>query len=201
MPTAPSAQLLPSWVPVGPDSHFPLNNLPYGVFSTAADPTPRPCVRIGDRLLDLRALAGGGLLSGSVLGSAAARAALHQPSLNAFMALGPPAWDEARATLQRLLAPSEGGLRDDGALLSLALLPVDACTMHLPAAIGDYTDFYASREHATNLGSMFRGRDSALQPNWCAAAAAPLTCAAPPHPDGPHGRPGPASPPPLLPQH
>lgn len=90
-----------------------------------------------------------------------------QPTLNAFMALKPSAWREARTTLQRLLGAGEGALRDSPALRSAALVPAADATMHLPAAIGDYTDFYASREHATNVGAMFRGQANALQPNWC----------------------------------
>lgn len=94
-----------------------------------------------------------------------------QTSLNAFMALEPPAWREARSTLQRLLGAGEGALRDSPALRSAALVPMADATMHLPAAIGDYTDFYASREHATNVGVMFRGQANALQPNWCGVRA------------------------------
>ena len=82
------------------------------------------------------------------------------------MALGPPAWREARATLQRLLSTGEGALRDDAPLRADALVGAADVTLHLPAAIGDYTDFYCSREHATNVGAMFRGRENALQPNW-----------------------------------
>ncbi|KAI7844294.1 hypothetical protein COHA_002092 [Chlorella ohadii] len=156
--------MLASWVPVPADSHFPLNNLPYGVFSTATSPLPRPGVAIGDSVLDLAAVQRAGLLSGPVL--SAANNCFQQPVLNAFMALGRPAWAEARATLLRLLSADEGVLRDDVALRSRLLLPRSEVRMHLPAAIGDYTDFYASREHATNIGIMFRGRENALQPNW-----------------------------------
>lgn len=153
-----------SWVPVPPGSHFPLQNLPYGVCSTAADPRPRPCVAIGDHVLDLRAIRRAGLLAGPVLSRAGD--CFEQPTLNAFMALGQPAWREARLALTRLLSAGEGALRDDMALRAAALLPAAAAAMHLPAAIGDYTDFYASREHATNIGIMFRGQENALQPNW-----------------------------------
>ena len=82
------------------------------------------------------------------------------------MALGRPAWTEARATLHRLLSAGAGPLRDDPALRAAALLPRAAACMHLPAAIGDFTDFYASLEHATNCGVMFRGAEAPLQPNW-----------------------------------
>lgn len=208
-----------SWVPVDPCSHFSLRNLPYGIFSTAANPTPRPGVAIGAHVLDLAALSSAGLFSGPLLSSQAqsfqqvkllgaceavggaylllcllgsvpaipgGRAAyrtrlpftlpvptllpfpfcLHQTTLNSFMALGRPAWMEARQSLQRLLAAGEGALRDNAELRERALVPMHDAAMHLPAAIGGYTDFYCSREHATNVGIMFRGKDNALQPNW-----------------------------------
>jgi fumarylacetoacetase len=83
------------------------------------------------------------------------------------MALGRPAWREARATLQDLL--SENGnplLRSNRALVAKSLIPLSDVVNHLPAKIGDYTDFYASKEHATNVGAMFRGKENALMPNW-----------------------------------
>jgi len=88
------------------------------------------------------------------------------PSLNAFMAQGRPAWDEARRVSTRLLDAAEPQLRDDAALRRRALHPLEAVDVRMPAEIGDYTDFYSSREHATNVGIMFRGADNALQPNW-----------------------------------
>src|SRR5258707_15238096 len=89
-----------------------------------------------------------------------------QPSLNAFMALGRPAWIEVRQMLQHLLDENSPTLRDNVALRERALLPLSMVKLHLPAEIGDYTDFYSSREHATNVGSMFRGEGNALLPNW-----------------------------------
>uniref|UniRef100_A0A8D3BXB5 Fumarylacetoacetase n=1 Tax=Scophthalmus maximus TaxID=52904 RepID=A0A8D3BXB5_SCOMX len=89
-----------------------------------------------------------------------------QPTLNAFMALGYEAWREARRTLQVLLSANESTLRDDVSLRSRAFVHQCAATMHLPADIGDYTDFYSSRDHATNVGTMFRGKENALMPNW-----------------------------------
>ena len=82
------------------------------------------------------------------------------------MSLGPPAWREARSTLQRLLSRSEGALRDNPDLMTAALLPLSEVRMVMPCDVGDYTDFYASRHHASNVGSMFRPNDSALMPNW-----------------------------------
>ena len=82
------------------------------------------------------------------------------------MALGRPAWLEARSTLQRLLSSEDATLRDNAQLRSQALIPQSSATMHLPAAIGDYTDFFCSREHATNCGVIFRGPENPLNPNW-----------------------------------
>lgn len=84
------------------------------------------------------------------------------------MALGRPAWVEARATLQRLMSANEGALRDDPALRSAALLSQSSVTMRVPATIGDYTDFFCSKQHAVNCGKMFRGgaQRESLQPNW-----------------------------------
>lgn len=89
-----------------------------------------------------------------------------QGTLNGFMALGKAAWSEARKTIARLLSADEARLRDDADLRAAALVAQSDVTMLLPANIGDYTDFYSSREHATNVGIMFRGKDNALQPNW-----------------------------------
>uniref|UniRef100_A0A673KLE3 Fumarylacetoacetase n=1 Tax=Sinocyclocheilus rhinocerous TaxID=307959 RepID=A0A673KLE3_9TELE len=87
-------------------------------------------------------------------------------TLNAFLALGYDAWREARKCLQMLLAAEESMLRDDVSLRSRAFVQQSSAMMHLPAEIGDYTDFYSSRDHATNVGIMFRGKENALMPNW-----------------------------------
>lgn len=82
------------------------------------------------------------------------------------MAQGSKAWSLARSTIQHLLSADVATLRDNADLRKRALVPMANVIMHLPAKIGDYTDFYSSREHATNIGVMFRGKDNALQPNW-----------------------------------
>jgi fumarylacetoacetase len=96
----------------------------------------------------------------------AIRSALEQPTLNQFMSLGHESWHAVRVRLQELLSASNATLRDNGELRARSLLPRASCQMHLPAQIGDYTDFYSSRQHATNVGIMFRGKDNALMPNW-----------------------------------
>jgi fumarylacetoacetase len=87
-------------------------------------------------------------------------------TLNAFMAQGRTVWSEVRRRLQQLLDADEPTLRDNAALRARVLVPMAQVEMLLPADIGDYTDFYSSREHASNVGTMFRGPDKALQPNW-----------------------------------
>jgi fumarylacetoacetase len=154
---------LRSFVDVAADSHFPIHNLPYGVFRPSAGLPPRIGVAIGHEVLDLSVLADSGLLTGDNLGSGDA---LRQSALNDFMALGRGAWSETRGRLTRLLSADEPTLRDDAGTREAAFHPQARVEMMLPAAIGDYTDFYSSREHATNVGVMFRGPDNALQPNW-----------------------------------
>jgi fumarylacetoacetase len=154
---------LRSFVSVPDGSHFPIYNLPWGVFRSSAEAAPRIGVAIGDAVLDLKVLADRGLLTGRSLADGSV---FREPTLNAFMALGRPAWREARRRVTELLCEDEPTMRDDSALRKAALHPRSAVEMLLPAAIGDYTDFYSSREHATNVGTMFRGPDNALQPNW-----------------------------------
>jgi len=154
---------LRSFVPVDPASHFPLENLPYGVFRGRHAGEPRVGVAIGEFVLDLAVLEQTRLLDAARYGG---RPLFHHPSLNPFMALGRTAWREVRAQLQELLGEDNPRLRDDQPLRDRALLPQAQVEMLLPAAIGDYTDFYSSREHATNVGAMFRGRENALLPNW-----------------------------------
>ncbi len=152
-----------SFIEVAPESPFPIQNLPYGVFSTTPTAAPRIGVAIGDMVLDLSILEAEDYFSKALQ---TGQPVFAQPSLNAFMALGRPAWIEVRQMLQHLLDENTPTLRDNVALRERALLPRSTVTMHLPADIGDYTDFYSSREHATNVGSMFRGKGNALLPNW-----------------------------------
>jgi fumarylacetoacetase len=154
---------LRSFIPVPSDSHFSIQNLPFGVFRPSAGQPPRVGVAIGDQVLDLSLLQQRGLFAGPALRG---RRVFDRPKLNAFMALGRSAWREARNTISRLLRADEPRLRDNIELRCCALVPMEAVQMLLPAEIGDYTDFYASREHASNLGRMFRGADKALLPNW-----------------------------------
>ncbi|MGD8394341.1 MAG: fumarylacetoacetase [Candidatus Eiseniibacteriota bacterium] len=154
---------LRSFVDVAADSHFPIQNLPYGVFRPRAGGTARVGVRIGDRVLDLALLEERGLLDVPPL----ARGTFATPRLNAFLALGRPAWRATRTLLSDLLRDDTPTLRDDAALRDAALYRIEDVQLELPVDIGDYTDFYSSKEHATNVGTMFRGKENALMPNWC----------------------------------
>ncbi|MCW2854927.1 MAG: fahA [Marmoricola sp.] len=146
-----------SWVPGADDSLFGLDNLPYGVFSRDGE-EPRVGVRIGDFVMDASAVAayGGDPGDGPHLA-----AAWDQPSLNAFLALGRPAWDTAREWLVEVLGNEVHAERT-----APHLVPVAEATLHLPFVVADYVDFYCSLQHATNVGRMFRPDGDALTPNW-----------------------------------
>ncbi|KAK2717353.1 hypothetical protein QYM36_006217 [Artemia franciscana] len=119
-------------------------------------------VAIGEWILDLFVIRR--LFSGPVLSSQ--QHVFTEKTLNNFIALGRPAWKEARTYLRSLLDKENGTLRDDLCLRERALVRQSDVEMHLPVTIGDYTDFYSSIHHATNVGEMFRGKANALMPNW-----------------------------------
>ncbi|MBI5824217.1 MAG: fumarylacetoacetase [Chloroflexi bacterium] len=150
--------MLKSFIEVHPESDFPIQNLPYGVFSTKANPNPRIGTRIGGVAIDLSILDEENLF-GKRHGFFA------DATLNRFMSAGREVWREIRQRLTGLLSSDNSPLKDE-AMQSRVFVSVEEIQMHLPVAIGDYTDFYASREHATNVGIMFRGKENALMPNW-----------------------------------
>ncbi|MEK4534889.1 fumarylacetoacetase [Peribacillus sp. FSL K6-1552] len=151
-----------SFIETTPESHFPIQNLPYGIFQFK-DKGPRAGTAIGEYVLDLSVIDDAGLLKGT---GAEEKNVFSASSLNLFMELGRPAWTSVRKKLQYLLDANTPDLRDDEELRLKAFHPLKDVEMLLPAKIGDYTDFYASREHATNVGTMFRGKENALMPNW-----------------------------------
>src|SRR5688500_14300675 len=138
---------LRSFVPVAPQSHFPIQNLPYGVFRRRGADEPVVGVAVGEFVLDLSVLENNSLLD--VTGGG--EKVFDRSSLNTFMSLGRGAWRQARSTVTRLLRAEEPLLRDNARLRDRALVPMADVEMLLPAQIGDYTDFYSSREHATNV--------------------------------------------------
>jgi fumarylacetoacetase len=170
---------LKSFINVPSDSDFPIQNLPYGIFRPS-DGAARAGVAIGDLILDLSVLEERGFFSDVVAaavtsgrnrnnlppGTAAATTLFASDSLNTFMALGRPAWTKTRAILQNLLSADNGALRDNTELRARIFHKQSEVTMQLPARIGDYTDFYSSYHHAHNVGTMLRGPENALMPNW-----------------------------------
>jgi fumarylacetoacetase len=152
---------LKSFIAVAKDSHFPIQNLPYGVFTTPANYSPRVGVAIGDQVLDLSVLEQAGLLD-----VVPGERLFNRPTVNAFIERGPDAWRRAREAISELLRADNARLRDDARLRARAFAPQSAAKMLLPLAIPGYTDFYSSKEHATNVGSMFRDPTHALLPNW-----------------------------------
>ncbi len=161
MPASPRPR---SWVPV-PEGHpFPLENLPYGVFRPHAGGAPRVGVAIGEWILDLSVADDAGLFEGTPV---AKRGLFDRPRLNEFMAQGATAWRAARRRIAEMLdAADPWALQRDAALRDRVMVRRGEADALLPAEIGDYTDFYSSRDHATNVGIMFRGRENALMPNW-----------------------------------
>src|SRR5213075_2591978 len=151
-----------SFIDVASDSHFPIQNLPFGVFKPA-NAAPRVGVAIGDLVLDLSMLEERGHFRSQEFGSGSVFSA---DALNSFLALGRPAWRKAREVIQHLLDSETATLRDDAELRARAFHSHKEVTMLLPTRIGDYTDFYSSYHHAHNVGTMLRGPENALMPNW-----------------------------------
>ena len=150
-----------SFIEVSEESHFPIQNLPYGVFTLPTFSQPHIGVAIGDFILDLNVLSNEGLLQ-----AFSDHSVFTNNTLNEFMALGKNAWSQARTLISRLLRSDNPVLRDNTELREKCLINQKNAKMILPVIIGDYTDFYSSIYHATNVGIMFRGRENALQPNW-----------------------------------
>jgi len=146
-----------SWVESAnaPDAEFPLNNLPYGVFS--ADGRDARCgVAIGDMILDMMEAEESGLIA------LTEHPLFDVPFWNELMEEGPAVWAALRERLTSLLA--EGSAEQEK--VEPLLVPMAEAQMHLPFVVSEFTDFYAGRHHATNVGTMFRGPENALPPNW-----------------------------------
>ncbi len=151
---------LKSWIEVPDKSDFPIQNIPFGVFSLKNEQL-RCGTRIGDQVIDLAMLEAEGFFSDLL-----SVQVFNQSTLNAFMELGKEYWSAVRQRISELFSDDNPKIRDNEALRQYLIHDLDAVQMHLPVRIGDYTDFYSSREHATNVGIMFRDPDKALLPNW-----------------------------------
>lgn len=149
--------LIQSWLETANDANgpFPANNLALGVFSGKGE-SPRCGIAIGDMVLDCKQAEASGLLK------LADGNLFDAPSWNALMAAGPDVWAALRERLTQMLI---AGSADEAAVRPL-LVRLDEVQLHLPFTVAEYTDFYAGRHHATNVGTMFRGPENALPPNW-----------------------------------
>ncbi len=156
----PNSPTLKSFIPVDPSSDFPIQNLPFGIFSTRQSPELRVGVAIGEWVLDLAQLEKIDLLTPG------SQPVFNKSALNDFIALGQSVWRSTRAQISLLLRDDHARIRDDAELRASALIPMHEAIMHLPITVSGYTDFYSSKEHATNVGSMFRDPANALLPNW-----------------------------------
>ena len=152
---------LKSFVDITPDSDFPLENLPYGIFSNEQNTQPRAGVALGEWVVDLAALEAKGYLK-----LEQDQQFFNQPTLNSFIESGKANWSKVRTELQKLLSADHAELRDNKELRDLVFLKQSDVKMHLPVHIPGYTDFYSSKEHATNVGCMFRDPKNALLANW-----------------------------------
>jgi fumarylacetoacetase len=136
------------------NSDFTINNLPFGIFSINGD-HKRAGIAIGEQIIDLNKGQEIGLFNKLDL----PKGIFQKDVLNDLISLGRPVWRALRAKLQELISA-------DNSDLEKCLVSQKDATMHMPVRVGDYTDFYSSMEHATNVGIMFRGKDNALMPNW-----------------------------------
>ncbi len=153
--------VLRSWIEVAEGSDFPVQNIPFGIFTTPGG-KPRAATRIGDTVIDLHALAISGFLDGLEFD----HDLFSCTTLNSFIALGKPAWRSMRERLMLIFDERNPALRDSPEKRVEILFPIAAVQMLMPVQVGDYTDFYSSIEHATNVGIMFRDPANALLPNW-----------------------------------
>ncbi|CAK7202160.1 hypothetical protein SEUCBS139899_004880 [Sporothrix eucalyptigena] len=157
-----------SWLPVSRASPFSLANIPFGVISTAASHSPRPATVIGDHVIDLKVFAEKGGFS-RLEQIRDHLSVFSKPNLNSFAALGQPAHVSVRCFLQEVFSETTSCpevLRDNMALRQEVIVPLKDTVSHLPLEIGDYTDFFAGINHAFTVGSLFRGPQNALQPNY-----------------------------------
>ncbi len=152
---------LKSWIAVPANSDFPIQNIPFGIFKTA-NSNARAATAIGNYVLDLGTLALLGYFD--ELGISAS--IFNQSTLNELLKLSKKEWRAVRERISQLLKKDNAELRDHQSHRELVLYPMDKVDLLMPVKIGDYTDFYASIEHATNIGTMFRGVENALMPNW-----------------------------------
>jgi len=153
---------LKSWVEVKPNSDFPIQNLPFGIFKTDKDPEPRIGVAIGEFIVDMNVASGLGATDGIKLPFNV----FQKNTLNDFIALGKKIINQVREQLSDFLSEANSSILQNPIIIENLLVKQSNAQMLLPVQIPNYTDFYSSKEHATNVGIMFRDPANALLPNW-----------------------------------
>lgn len=151
-------QTLSTWIPVKEDSDFSIYNLPFGIYSDN-NVKNRVCSAIGDYIIDLFELESRDVFDIN-------RSVFEDQYLNSFIELGKPVTTKVRTKLQELLCDESSFLKTDKAFFDKVFKKQSAVKMLMPVKIGDYTDFYSSIDHATNIGTMIRDPKNALMPNW-----------------------------------
>lgn len=153
---------LVSWIPVKKDSDFPIQNIPFGIFR-CKNAEPHPATRIGDTVIDLSVLADFGYFDDLNIEDLSC---FYSHDLNDLIGNGKRFWSELREFLSDLFNIKNNTLQQDNEAKKMAMFLIDDVEMMMPVKVGDYTDFYSSIEHATNVGIMFRDPANALLPNW-----------------------------------
>ncbi|MCF8303866.1 MAG: fumarylacetoacetase [Bacteroidales bacterium] len=151
-----------SWISVKEDSDFPIQNIPFGIYQYGSN-EPVVATRIGDTVIDLSSVAILGYFDGLNITD---RGVFRRSYLNDFISLGKPVTNAVRDRIAEIFDETNEEAKNDERLKEKALIPVKDVNMLMPVKVGDYTDFYSSKEHATNVGTMFRDPENALLPNW-----------------------------------
>ncbi len=154
---------LKSWLPVEEGSDFPIQNIPYGIFKPRNRTTPRAGTRIGNHVIDLAAIAEKGYLVDEGVSNPDV---FKQSRLNTFIAFGKPVWRAVRDKISDIFDYENEEIWNTDDFREGVFYRIDEVDMLMPVEVGDYTDFYSSKEHATNVGKMFRDPENALLPNW-----------------------------------
>lgn len=150
-----------TWLDIASDTDFPIQNIPFGVFLTSNDIVTIG-TRIGDYAIDLAAMHQLGYFKGIDLTDDI----FLQDTLNDFISSGRKTWRAVRNRIAEVFDENNSELKNNESHKEHILFTLEDVEMQLPVEIGDYTDFYSSKEHATNVGTMFRGKENALMPNW-----------------------------------
>jgi fumarylacetoacetase len=155
-----SSNLQTSWINYDPAvESFPIQNIPFGIYENTESGSAHCCTRIGEYVIDLAVLA-----SHNLFGNTLDKSVFKSSTLNNFIDLGRPVWKTVRARIQEIFSKGSQFENDDN--VKSSLIHFSKAVMKLPVKIGDYTDFYSSRNHAFNMGKIIRGEKDALQPNW-----------------------------------